>query len=71
MARTTSDQSIISMMSYPSAKNKRKNYSYSDIDEAIKKIDTGDISQAKAVHGYGIMYQTLERKCRNKRGKLA
>ena len=47
-------------------KKRRKNYSSSDVDEAITKIQTGEISQAKAVCKYGIPRQTLVQKCRNK-----
>ena len=47
-------------------KNRSKNYSYGDIDEVITNIQTGEISQAKAVHKYGIPRQTLAHQCKNK-----
>ena len=59
------------MLFVPSVKKRRKNYSYGDVDEAITKIRTGEISQAKEVHEYGIPRRTLARKCRNKRENLA
>ena len=47
--RAMSDQSLIKMRSSPSAKNRRKNYSSGDVDKAITKIQTGDISRTKAL----------------------
>ena len=41
-------------MSSTSAK-KRKKYSSADVDEALSKVESGEISQAEAVHNYGIM----------------
>ena len=55
----------------PSVKKRRNNYSSGDVDEDIKKIQTGEISQDKAVHEYGITRQTLARKYRNKRYNVA
>ena len=52
-------------------KKRRNNYSSGDVDEDIKKIQTGEISQDKAVHEYGITRQTLARKYRNKRYNVA
>ena len=51
-------QSLLNMMSSPSVKNMSKNYPSSDVDEAITNIQTGDISQAKAVREYGITRRT-------------
>ena len=45
-------QSLLKMMSSPSVKKTRKNYSSSDVDKATTKIQTGEISQAKAVRAY-------------------
>ena len=53
------DQSLFKMMSSPSVKKKRKNYSSGDLDEAITKIQTGDISQAKVVREYSIPVPNL------------
>ena len=61
-----SDQSLLKMMVSPSVKKRRKNYSSGDVDEAIKKIQTGETSQAKAVCEYGIPLRTLARECDNK-----
>ena len=69
--RALSDQSLPKMMSSPSVKKRRKNYSSGDVDEAITKIQTGEISQAKAVREYGILRRTLARKCKNKRENVA
>ena len=70
-ARALIDQSLPNMMSSTSMKKRRKNYSSSDTDEAITKIQTGEISQAKSVHEYVIPCQILVRKCNNKRYNLA
>ena len=64
--RELSDQSLLNMMTYPSVKNRRNNYSSGDADEATTNIQTGEISQAKAVRKYGIRLQTLAQKYRNK-----
>ena len=45
-------------MSSTSAK-KRKKYSSADVDEALSKVESGEISQAEAVHNYGIMQLKL------------
>ena len=50
---------------------KRKNYSSSDVDEDITKIQTGEISQAKDVCKYGILCQTLVRTFKNKTEKVS
>ena len=71
MARAPSDQSLLTMMSSPSAKNKRNNYSSGDVEEAIRNIETVEISQVKAIREYGIPRQTLERKCKEKRENVA
>ena len=42
-------QTILKMMFYCSVKKKTKNNSSSDVDKAITKIQTGDISQVKEV----------------------
>ena len=60
------DQSLLNMICSPSAKNKISNYSSSDVDEAIKEIQTGEMAQVKAVREYGILFQTLVQKCKNK-----
>ena len=52
-------------MSAPSTK-RRKNYTLCDIDEAISKVKTGEISQAKAVLDYRIPHQNLSIFCKNK-----
>ena len=49
MMYALSEQSLINMMSSPSMKNSRDDYSSGDVDEAITKIHTGEISQARAV----------------------
>ena len=54
------------MICSPSVKNKISNYSSSDVDEAIKEIQTGEMAQVKAVREYGILFQTLVQKCKNK-----
>ena len=69
--RELSDQSLLNMMTYPSVKNRRNNYSSGDADEATTNIQTGEISQAKAVREYGIRLQTLARKYRNKLENVA
>ena len=69
--RALSDQSVLKMMSSPSVKNRRKNYSSGDVDEAITNIRTGEISRAKAVKEYGIHSQTLVPKCKNRRDNVA
>ena len=58
-----SDHSLVKMISSLSVKNKRKNYSSGDVDKSITKIETGDISQARAVRKYGITHQKLAWKC--------
>ena len=58
--------SLLKMISSPSVRKRKKNYSLGDIDEAITNIQTGDISQEKAVCEYGIPRRTLARKCKNK-----
>ena len=68
--RALSDQSLLKMMSSPSVKNKRKNYSSGDVDKSITNIQTGGISQAKSVCEYGIPRQTLAHKCKNKRDNV-
>ena len=68
--RALSDQSLINIMYSPSVKKRRDNYSSGDVDEAITKIQTGDISQEKAVHGYGIPRQMLAQKYNNKRDNV-
>ena len=70
-ASALSDQSLLKMMSSPSMKKRRKNYSSDNADKAIKNIETGEISQAKAVREYGIPHRTLARKCKNKRENVA
>ena len=45
-------------MSSTSAK-KQKKYSSADADEGLSKFESGDISQAEAVHNYGIMQPKL------------
>ena len=65
--RALSEQSLLKMISSPSVKKRKNNYSSGDVDEAITKIQTGEILQAKAVCKYGIPRQTLARKCKNKR----
>ena len=60
-------QSLHKMISYPSMEKRRKNDSSGDADKAITKIQTGEISQAKAVHKYGIPSWTIAWKCKNKR----
>ena len=59
------------MMSYTPVKNSRNGYYSSDIDGAITKIQTGEISKAKALCKYGIPRQTLAGKCKNKRENVA
>ena len=59
-------QSIIKMMFSPSVKKRRKNYYSGDFDEAITNIQTGDISQEKAVFEYGLPHQMLAQKCKKK-----
>ena len=49
MARAPSDRSLLNMMSSPSAKNKRNNYSSSNVDEDTTNIETGEISHTKSV----------------------
>ena len=56
--RTLSDQSLLKMMSSLSVKKRRNNYSSGDVDEAITKIQAGDILQAEAVREYDIPLQT-------------
>ena len=63
-------QPLLKMMPSPSVKNRRKNHSYGDVDIAITKIQTGEITQAKAVHKYLILRRILERKCKNKRDNV-
>ena len=70
MVRALSYRSLIKMMSYPSVKNKNKNYSSGDVYKAIKKIKTGEISQAKSIHKYGILQKTLAIKCKKERDNL-
>ena len=60
-------QKLLKMVSYPSVKNSRNNYSSGDVDEAITKIQTGEISQTKAVREYGIPCRMIAHKCNNKR----
>ena len=60
------DQSLLKMMYSSSIKNRRNNYSSDDVDKAITKIQTGDVSQAKVVCKYGIQRRTLAGKCKNK-----
>ena len=59
------------MVSSPSVKNMRKNYSSGDVDKSVTEIQTGDISQAKAVLKYGIPRQMLAHKCKNRRNNVA
>ena len=47
------------------------NYYSGEVDEAIKSIKTGKISQAKAVCEYGTLCGTLERKCNKKRENVS
>ena len=70
-ARALSDQSLLKMMSSPSVKNKRKDYSSSDVDETITKIQKWNISRSKKLCEYVIPWRTLAQKCRNKRDNLA
>ena len=70
-ARNLSDQSLTKMMSSPYVKNRRNNYSSSDVDKSITRIQTGEISQAKSIRKYGIPRQTLAQKCKNKRENVA
>ena len=70
-ARVMIYQSLLNIMSYPSVKKRSKNHSSGDVDKSIKKIQTGKISQAKAVYEYGIPCQTLARKCKKKRDNVA
>ena len=65
------DQSLLKMMSSPSVKKRRKNYSSFDVDKSITRIKTGEISHAKAVCKYVILRQTLARKFRNKRENVS
>ena len=44
---------------------KKNNYSSSDIGRSITNIQTEEIGQAKLVHEYRILHQTLARKCNN------
>ena len=48
MVRAPSYQSLTKMLSR-SAKNNSKNYSLGGVEKSITKIETGEISQAKAV----------------------
>ena len=64
-ARALSEQSLLKMMYFPSVRRNKKNYSYGDVDVAITKIQTGEISQAKAVREYGIPRRMLAQKYRN------
>ena len=66
MARALSNQSLINMMPSPSAKKKRTNCSYGEVDKSITNIKSGDISQAKTFLEYGVPCQTLARKCKKK-----
>ena len=52
-------------MSDPSVKS-QNNYTSCDVDKAIPKVETGEISQAKPVCYYGILLQTLSRSCKKK-----
>ena len=63
--------SLLKIISYPSVKKRRKNYSSADIDKAITNIQAGDITRTKAVCGYGIPRQTLARKCKNEKENVA
>ena len=65
-AHALSYQSLLKMMSSPSVKNRIDNYFSSDVDETITDIQTGEISQAKAVCEYVISRQLLAQKCKNK-----
>ena len=47
-----------------------KNYSSSDVDKAIRKSDTGEISQVKAISKYCIPRRTLAIKFKNKRDNV-
>ena len=49
MTHALSDQSLIKIISSHSAKKKRRDYFYGDVDKAITKTQTGGVSQAKAV----------------------
>ena len=60
-------QTLLKMVSSPSVKKRRKNCSSVEVDESITNIQTGYISQVKAVCEYGITRQTLLLKCENKR----
>ena len=42
-------RSLLKMMPSPSVNMRRNNYSSGDVDKAIAKIQTGEISQAKGV----------------------
>ena len=59
-------QSLLNLMFSLSVKRRSNNYSSGDIDKDTTKIQTGDISQLKAVREYVIPGWTLARKCNNK-----
>ena len=50
MVRVERYQSLLKISS-PSVKKKNNNYSLGDVDKAITNIETGEILQAKYVHG--------------------
>ena len=68
---TLSDPSLLNMMTCPSVKKRRRNYSSSHVSEYITNIQIGDNSQAKEVFKYSTPRQMLGRKCKNKRDNLA
>ena len=54
------------MVSYPSVKKRMHNSSSGDFVKSITKIQTREISQAKAFFKYGTPRQTLAQKCNEK-----
>ena len=66
MVDALSDESLLKMISSPSTKNNKNNYSSVDVEKSIANIKTGDISQVKFVRKYRIPRRNLAIKCNKK-----